>query len=85
MAHRADPLPIAAVGYALTAALVSLFVVVLLLGLLVPLPHAHGLVGVFADAAVNAVPFGLDGIVAILSAALTAIAAGIAYLRVIVR
>lgn len=83
--HRTHPLPFAAIGHAFTAALAFLFIVALLLGLLVPLRNAHGFVDVFADATFNIAPLGLDGIVEILSAALTAIAAGVAYLRVIVR
>lgn len=85
MAHRSHPLPIAAIGHAFTAALAILFIVALLLGLLVPLRNAHGFVDVFADARLDAVPLALDGVVGILSASLTAIAAGIAYRRVIIR
>jgi hypothetical protein len=75
----------AAVGWAFSATLAILFIIALLLGVLVPLRHAQGLVAAFADAAQTAAPFTLDSVVAILAAAAAMMGAAVAYLRVIMR
>lgn len=76
------PLPGAALGAGVMAALVViLFIAILLLGVLVPLRYAHGWVEVVSQGATSVVPMAGDSLVAIVSAALTGIAAVWLYLR----
>ena len=69
-------------GRAVTAALVViLFAAILLFVWLVPLRYAQGWVEVFSEGAAIAAPMAADGIVAIISAAMTAIAVVWLYFR----
>lgn len=62
-------------GAAGSALAVLLFAVVLLFGILVTLRYAHGWVEVASDGAAIAIPMAADGLVAIVSAVVTAVGA----------
>jgi hypothetical protein len=65
----------AAYGRAGSALVVILFAAVLLFGILVMLRHAYGWVEVVSEGAAIAIPMAADGLVAIVSALVTAVGA----------
>ena len=74
-ATSSHPQHTAAYGRAGSALAVILFAVVLLFGILVALRHAHGWVEVVSEGAAVAIPMAADGLVAIISALVTAVGA----------
>ena len=81
------PFNVAALGWALSAAIVVLFVVCLVVALLFPdLPATHAWVGLFSAAPMGSVRVWVDGILfSILFGWITAAVLGVVYNRLIAR
>ena len=87
MATQTAPFNIAALGWALSAALVVLFVVCLVVALLFPdLPATHAWVGLFSAAPIPSVRVWVDGILfSVVFGWITAAVLGVVYNRLIAR
>ena len=81
------PFNIAALGWALSAALVVLFVICLVVALLFPgLPATHAWVGLFSAAPLDSVRVWIDGVVfSVAFGWITAVVLGSVYNRLIAR
>jgi hypothetical protein len=82
-----SPLNIVALGWALSAALVALFVICLVVALVLPdWPASHGWIGLFSVAPMTSVRVWIDGIVfSIVFGWASAIVFGLVYNRLIQR
>ena len=83
-ANATNPLPVATATFsrAIAVALsVILFAAILLFGILVSLRYAHGWVEVLSEGAAATTPMAVDGLVALVSALVTAV--GVVWLYVV--
>ena len=87
MANQTAPFNIVALGWALSAALVVLFVVCLVVALLFPdLPATHAWVGLFSAAPMTSLRVWVDGILfSVVFGWITAAVLGVVYNRLIAR
>jgi hypothetical protein len=82
----AGPFSVVALGWGLSAALVVLFVLCLIAALLLPMPLAHGWIGLFTAAPVDSARVWIEGILySIAFGWITAIVLGTVYNRVVAR
>jgi hypothetical protein len=85
--QTSSPFNIVALGWALSAALVVLFVICLIVAVLLPdLPATHAWVGLFSPAPLDSLRVWIDGIVAsVVFGWVTAVVLGAVYNRLIAR